>query len=242
MSTHAHRVHGFDSRRAVHIPGLLSARVAALGGAIFFGLILAVGSLTSGTPGASDSRSDIFNYLLAHQGRLQLAAVLFGLAMPAALLFLSGLYRMLRNAEGGTPALAAAALGGGVLAAAGGVTGALILGTTAARITDIGPAGARVWWTMFLMSFGATLLGLLLLIGTTAVVSIESHLLARWFGVASLGLALVSIVGAFTIGYPTTGIQTTAGIAVLLDSVWIFLVSFFLWRDPELALSREVET
>jgi hypothetical protein len=128
----------------------------------------------------------------------------------------------LREAEGGNAGLAVAALGGGVLAAASTVTGAVILGTTAPRITDIGPAGARPWWTMFQMSFGAALIGLLLLIGATAVVTLESQLLPRWFAVACALLALVSIVGAFTIGYATTGIQATAGIAVILDSVWIF--------------------
>lgn len=236
MSTHAHRVRGVESRPAVHIPGFMSARLAALGGAVFFALFLTFAVLTSGTPSATDSRQDTFNYLSAHHGRLQFAAALLGFAMPAALLYLSGLYRALRKAEGGTAALAVAGLGGGVLAVASTVTGALIMGTTAARITDIGPAGARLWWTMYLMSIGATLLGLLLLIGTTAVVSLQSQLFARWFAVASLVLALVSIVGAFTIGYATTGIQATAGIAIILDSVWIFLVSFFLWRDPEVAV------
>ena len=238
MSTHAHRIHALGSRPAVHIPGSVSVRLAALGGAVFFALFLAFGWLTSGTPSATDSARETFNYLSAHDGRLQLAAVLLGLAMPAALLFLSGLFRALREAEGGRAGLAVAALGGGVLAAASTVTGALILGATATRIADIGPASARLWWTMFLMSIGATLLGLLLLIGTTAIVSLESELFARWFAVASVVLALLSIVGAFTIGYATTGIQATAGIAVILDSVWILLVSFFLWRDPKVALPR----
>jgi len=213
--------------------------LAALGGAVFFALFLAFGILTSGTPSTTDSRLDIFNYLSAHAGRLQLAAVLLGLAMPAALLSVSALFRALREAEGGRAGLAIAALSGGVLAAAGTVVGALILGTTATRIADIGPADARLWWTMFLMSIGGMLLGLLLLIGATAIVSLETHLFASWFAVASVALALLSIVGAFTIGYATTGIQTTAGIAAILDSVWIFLVSFFLWRDPKLALPKE---
>jgi hypothetical protein len=53
---------------------------------------------------------------------------------------------------------------------------------------------------MFLMSLGATLLGLLLLIGATAVVSLQTDLFACWFAVASVVLTLISIVGAFTIG------------------------------------------
>jgi hypothetical protein len=159
-----------------HVPGSLSVRLAALGGAVFFGLFIAFASLTRGTPSITDSGQDTYNNLSAHDGRLQLAAVLFGLAMPAALLAVSGLFRALREAEGGRPGLAIAALGGGVLAAASTVTGALIMGVTATRITEIGPADARLWWAMVLMSYGTILLGLLLLIGATAVVSLETGL------------------------------------------------------------------
>ena len=242
MSTHTHRLGGLERRPAVHIPGSLSVRLAASGGAVFFALFLAFGILTRGTPSITDSGQDTFNYLSAHDGRLQLAAVLFGLAMPPALLAVSGLFRALREAEGGRPGLAVAALGGGVLAAASTVTGALILGVTATRIADLGSANAHLWWTMFMMSLGAILLGLLLLIGATAVVSLETELFPRWFRAASVVLVLVSIVGAFTIGYPTTGIVDAAGIALILDSVWLFLVSLFLWRDPELALPRDAGT
>lgn len=226
-----------DDRQTVGTHGAVSVRLAALGGAVFFVLVVSYGTLVTGAPSATDSRREIFTYLARHQDRLQVAAALIGLAMPAALLWVSGLFRALAKAEGGTAALGVAALGGGVLAAASTVTGALVLGTTTTRITDIGPAGARVWWTMYLLSTGATLLGLLLLIGATAVVCLRARLFARWFAVASIALALVSLIGAFTIGYDASGIQVVAGIAMLLDSVWILLVSVFLWRDPALAVS-----
>ncbi len=229
-------VRSMDRRATGRVAGAASVRVAALGGALFFFLVVAFSNLVSGFPTAANSRLETFTYLAAHQDRLQVAAVLMGLAMPAVLLWLSGLFRALRKAEGGTPGLSLAALGGGVLAAAGTVTGALVAGTTANRITDLGPSSARVWWTMVLLSVGGTLLGLLLLIGTTGVVCLQRHLFARWFAVASIVLALVSVVGALTIGYDATGIQVVAGIAVVLDSVWILLVSLFLWRDPELAV------
>ncbi|MGZ4230627.1 MAG: hypothetical protein ACXVVQ_04280, partial [Solirubrobacteraceae bacterium] len=70
----------------------------------------------------------------------------------------------------------------------------------------------------------------------TAVISLRTHLFARWFAIASVPLALLSIAGAFAIGYATTAVLTVAGIAVILDSVWILLVSIYLWRDPTLAL------
>ncbi len=241
MSMHTHRLHALGRSPATRAPGAMSVRVAALGGAVYFGLILAFLSQFEGTPKATDSRQQVFNYLSAHHGSLQSAAVLMGFAMPAALLFLSGLFRALRQAERETAGLALAALGGGILAAAGGATGALILGTTATRITDLGPASAHFWWTMYLMSIGAILIGLLLPIGVTAIVGLRGRLFARWFALASVALSLVSIAGAFTIGYATTATYVLSGVAIVLDSIWIFLVSLFLWRDPTLALPRTTQ-
>lgn len=240
MSTHAHRVtHRVRSRPTTRASGAFSVRLAAVAGALFFVLFIIFAALTSGTPSITASGQDTLNYLSAHHGRLQLAAVVMGLAMPAALVFVSGLFQALRKAEGGIAGIAVAALGGGVLAAAATVTGALIMGVAASRITDIGPAGAHVWWTMYLMSFGATLLGLLLMIGATAVLCLRTQLFDRWFAIASAALAVVSIAGAFTIGYATTAVSAVAGVAVILDSVWIFLASIFLWRDPTVALPSE---
>jgi MFS family permease len=210
-------------------------RAAALGGLVFFVLLMAFATLTSNSPAASDSRQEVFDYLTQHHGRLQLAAALYGLAMPAALLFLSGLFAALRKAEGGRSRLAVAALAGGGLAAAATVTGALVLGTTANRFPDLGPDGTRVFWTMFLLSIGATLTGEVLAIGATAAIGLRSGLFSRWFMVASVILAVMSGVGVFTLGFTGPGIQTVAGVTAVLNAVWILLASFYLWRRPELA-------
>ena len=210
-------------------------RLAALGGTVFFVLFIIYGTLTSNTPSITASSKDVFDYFVKHHDRIQLAAVVMALAMPAVLLWLSGLFRALRKADGRNSILAVAALGGGVLAAAMTATGALIEGTLATRFNDLGPSGARVWWTMYLLSLGATLLGLLLVVGATAVVCLQKHLFPRWFAVASVVLALASLVGACTIGFASTGIWAVAGIAVILDSVWILLVSLYLWRNPDLS-------
>lgn len=223
----------------IRVPGLsprTTVRIAAVGGAVFFALIIAFASLFTNTPSVTDTRGEVFGYFAQHHDRLQLAAALYGLAMPAALLFLSGLYRVLRAAEAGTTRLATAALGGGILAAASTVVGALVLGTTATRYADLGPAGTRVFWTMFMLSLGATLLGQLLTIGTTAAVCLRTGTFPRWFIVASIVLAVASGVGAFTIGYAVTGIQVVAGLAVLGDSVWMLLMSSYLWQRPSIAL------
>ena len=211
-------------------PVRASTRVAAVAGAAAFALIIAQSQLRSGAPAATDSRGEVVDYLVRHHDRLQLAAVLLGLAMPAALVWLAGLFRTLRKAQGPGSLAPLTALGGGVLAAATTVTGALIAGTTATRFADLGPGTARAFWTMFLLSTGATLLGLMLVVGATAVVSARTRLFAPWFTAASALLALVSLAGAFTIAYDSEAIQTVAGVAVLLDSIWIAIVSLFVWR------------
>ncbi len=43
-------------------------------------------------------------------------------------------------------------------------------------ISDLGPAGARVLWTMLLLSIGAILVGLLVVIGPTAIVCLRARL------------------------------------------------------------------
>jgi hypothetical protein len=68
------------------------------------------------------------------------------------------------------------------------------------------------------------------------VVCLRARLFARWFAGASVALVLTSLVGACTIGYTGDAIQIVAGISVILDSVWILLVSLFLLREPALGL------
>jgi hypothetical protein len=93
-------VQGMASAPVTGHPGAMWARVTALGGLVFFGLFVGFAALTSNTPAATDTRQEVFSYLARHHDRLQLAAALYGLAMLAALLFLSGLFATLRKAEG----------------------------------------------------------------------------------------------------------------------------------------------
>ena len=230
-----------DSRQAARAPGTpgtMSGRVAALAGAVFFVLIAISASVLSNAPNPfSDSGQEILSYLARHHDRLQLSAALMALAMSTVLVWAAGLYRALRKAEGGSPGLALTAFGGAVLTAASTVTYALIEGITATRFSDLGPAGARVLWTMLRLGLGAILVGLLVVIGATAIVCLRARLFPRWFAVASTVLALASAVGVCTIGYAPVGIQIVAAFALIFDCVWILMVSIYFWRDPALTAS-----
>ena len=228
-ATSAARTNG---RRAVRPRTTTSLRLPALAGAVFFALVIVYSQLRTPAPAATDPAREVASYFARHQDRLQLGAVALGFAMPAVLIWLTGLIHMLREVEGPSRIASLTALGGGILAAASTVAAAPVQGTTAIRFVDLGAAGTRTGWTLVLLSLGGTLLGLMLVIGATAVVSLRTQIFARWFTVASGVLVLVSLIGAFTIGYGSDAIQIIAGIAVLLDSVWILLVSFFMWRNP----------
>jgi hypothetical protein len=87
---------------------------------------------------------------------------------------------------------------------------------------------------MVLLSTGGTLLGLMLVIGAAAAVSVRTKVFDRWLTLASGALVLLSLIGAFTIGYGSDAIQIAAGIAIVLNGVLILLVSVFMWRNPRL--------
>jgi hypothetical protein len=214
-----------DSRQEVKAAGTAFGRPARLAAAAFVAVVIITGFLLSRAPDATDSSQKIFSYLAHHQGQLQATAVLAGLAATAVLVWVSGVFRALSSVEGGTPGPALAALGGGVLAAASTVTLALIGGTTAIRFNDLGPAGARVFWTMFVLSRGAILVGLAAVIGATAVACWRAQPF-RWFTVPSAVMALASVAGACAIGYPELGVVTYP--VLFFDGVWI-LVSSYLW-------------
>jgi hypothetical protein len=159
------------------------------------------------------------------------------------LVWVSALFRASRSVEGRTPGLALAAFGGGVLTAASTVTLALIGGTTATRLHDVGPAGARVFWTMIQLSRGAILVGLLVVIGATALICLRTQPF-RWFAVPSAMVALFSGIGACTIGYTTPWIQAVAGWAILIDGAWILTVgnTMSLWKHTDTASGPRTET
>jgi hypothetical protein len=148
-----------------------SAGLAGIAAFIVFSIITQ--TLMNNAPSATESSQKIFSYLALHQGQLQASAVLAALAAFAVLVWVSALFHASRSIEGRTTGLAVAAFGGGVLTAASTVTLALIGGTTATRLHDLGPAGARVLWTMIELSRGAILVGLLVVIGATALICLR---------------------------------------------------------------------
>jgi hypothetical protein len=211
-------------------------RLAALAGVAFFVLIVVQGPVLQGsTPTLTDSTTKIVNYFKNHQSDIKVAAVLYGLAMSAVLVWVSGASRALRKAEGG-PGLTITAVAGVGLAAAMSVVSAALEAATALRVHDLGPGGTRTLFTLQQFTQAGILFGLLVLIAATAAISMQHGLFGRWLNLASIVLVLVSVAGAIGIGSASKGVQALTGVALGLDSLWILVVSAHLWRKPELAI------
>ena len=151
--------------------------------------------------------------------------------MTALMFWLSGLFGALRP----TPGLATAAVAGGVLAGSTGITSAALKAATACQIDSIGPSGVRVFYTLVLATNGGALLGLAVVIATTALASLAG----RWFTLLSAVLTVGSLVGAMSIAYPA--IQKLGTVFLSLDMLWVLAVSVLLWRSTTLATAVRLD-
>jgi hypothetical protein len=210
-------------------------RLTALAGVVFVILIIVQGVVMGDAPTLTDSAQKIFDYFNNHQRNVKAAAGLYALAMSAVLIWVTGLFCVLRKAEGGKAGLAVTALVGTVLTAATTVISAAIEAATALRINDLDPSGVRVFYTLQQFIQGGVLFGLLLAVGATAAVCLRTGLFARWIGLAGVILAAASVAGAFGIAYAS--LQPLAGLMLYLDTLFVLVVSVLMWRKPELGVA-----
>jgi len=74
-----------------------------------------------------------------------------------------------------------------------------------------------------------------LTVGATAAVSLRHGLFARWVGVVGVVLAAVSFAGSFGIAY--SSVAGLVGVPLSLDTLFILVVSVFMWRTPEVGVA-----
>jgi hypothetical protein len=146
-----------------------------------------------------------------------------GLYAAASLLWFAGnVYSFLRTYEGDGPRLAMIAFGGCVASAivfGAGFSAIIAIGARAGALSGLGPAQA-----VTLYDFYGTLMGQMgaftfaVFIGATGILSLRAELFPRWFGWASVLIAL--------------GLVTPIGYFVLFFTlVWVPGVSLALFRQ-----------
>lgn len=164
-----------------------------------------------------------------HGEALRFGNYLLMLPAPFFLLFLGGLFGLLRQAEGDQGPLAPAALTGGVLVA--------ILWPLSGVLNNIGidiaQAGGNAATIVALDAIGPYMLALsalprVVLLAATSGGLLSARLIPRWLGWLGLGLALVSLAGSATLVAPQ--LFPVLALGTLLFEVWVLLLSMALLR------------
>lgn len=156
------------------------------------------------------------------------------LTTPFLLLFVGGLFGILRRAEGGTAVLAAAVLGSGTASAVITALGWTIsqLGTDiAARGGD--PATIRALDAMSPLSLAVGAFPRAVLLGATSLVLLRSRLAPRWIGWLGLAVGVVGLIGTGT--FVATALFPILALGSLLFELWTLALSVALLRRPWVA-------
>ena len=188
-----------------------------LTGVVF--VVLTVVALTMGgeAPDPDDPIREVVEYWVDNEGALIIGSVLEGLAAVALIFFAATLRRALRRGEDGAGVLSVAAMGGGIVAAAGvGVDSAFrfALGDLAGEVEPGVIVTLNAVWSDFFLPM---VIGLATLILATSLAALRTRFIPVWLAWIGVLLCVVFF--------------TPAGfVAFLVSALWILIVSILLWR------------
>ncbi len=161
---------------------------------------------------------------------VEIGTYLYVLQVPFWLLFLGGLFGVLRRAEGGSEALSVSVLGAGVAIVVIASMGALISALTP-TIGQLGGDAATVkaidGMTPLALALSAFPRAVLLV--ATSVVLLESHMAPGWIGWTGLALGLISLVTTGTLVAPA--LFPILVIGTLLFVLWVLALTVALLQS-----------
>ena len=157
---------------------------------------------------------------------------LYVLQVPFFLLFLGGLFGVLRRVEGGSGTLAISVLVAGVTMVVIASMGALVSSITP-TIGGLGGDGATVKAIdgMTPLALALSAFPRAVLLGATSVVLLEDRVVPRWIGWTGLALGIISLVSTGTLLTPA--LFPFLGLGTLLFVLWIAALTLALLRDPQ---------
>ncbi len=165
---------------------------------------------------------------------INMANYLLLLPVPFFLLFLGGLFGILRRAEGGSGTLAVSVLGAGIAVAVTWPFGILIAGISSSIVEaggDLATAFALDGMAPFSLALSAFPRTVLLV--ATSLLLLESRLAPRWLGWLGLALALVSLIGT---GMLLVGdLFPILALGTLIFELWVLALSISLVRSERTA-------
>ena len=208
--------------------GSRAERLATAAGAMFALLLIAGLLMQAVAAGGAEEEtraeviarySDGGNELWAEVG-----ALLVGLAIAVGLPFFARLRAILRSVEGERAVFATAALAGGVTMAA------LLAVSTLANVAafssydfyeayEVDPNVVLLMQSAAFYALGFALVGGGVVVGSTSIVALRTHLLPRWLAIAGLVLGAILVFGEWALFFT---------FPVPLLALWLLVVSVLL--------------
>ena len=165
-----------------------------------------------------------------HATMVEIGTYLYVLHLPFWLLFLGGLFGVLRRAEGGSGALSVSTFGAGVAMVVIASMGALVSSLTP-TIGQLGGDAATVKAidAMTPLALALSAFPRAVLLGATSVVLLEGRIAPRWIGWAGLALGAISLVSTGTLLAPA--LFPLLALGTLLFVVWVAALTVALLRS-----------
>jgi hypothetical protein len=189
-----------------------------LTGVLFVVLTVASFVVAGDTPDADDPLGEVVEFWIDHEGQAFLGAILAALAAVALIFFAASLRRALRRGEDGAGVLSVAAMGGGIVAAAGIGTDAAFRFALGDLADDVDPVVTQTLNALWADFFFPMVVGLATLILATSLAALRTRVIPVWL--AWIGI-LICVVFFTPAGF----------ISFLVSGLWIVIVSALLWRQ-----------
>ena len=170
---------------------------------------------------------------------------LLGLGWCGALLvFVVGLYKILRPSEGGSGMLCSVGLGGGIALSAMLATLAAIIATAVIRLATDDPGSARALYLAGFVVGNFSGIPTCVNVGAFSAVILRSAAFPSWIGWLGCVAALVHIIAAGSLASdgPLSPVGLVPAIAPVVYIVWVLAISVVLIRSASNARRNLVES
>ena len=205
-------------------------RYCAMGG-IFFVVLAVVGTLVMGSPPSpTDTPREILEYYRDNEGGIGVGSYLNVLAVLGLVFWLGALWTTLRRAEGGAPRLTVVAGLGAAISGACAMVSQGINAANALRADELGPEGAKFFYTLSLTVIAAGAGGIAALVLATSIVSIRSGVFPTWVGWGGVLLGVIWLLAGLGVASDKDVIGIFGLIGFALWSIWIVVISVLMMR------------
>lgn len=191
-------------------------RLAPWTGVAAVAFIVAAFIVSGSSPGTSDSGQKVLQFYADNESSQVIAAILLAYGAILLIFFAGTLSTLVRRTDPGSGALSRLVVAGGALEA----LGLAIFGSISLTLADthdkIGPEAAQALNVLNQDFFLPLVLGVSVLMFSSAVAILRNAALPRWLGWAALVIGIAAVTPAGFIAFLATGLWILAASIVML--------------------------